>query len=443
MKRFELLGSEMFFLLLFNLTATGNNFPERVSVPLEMNSNSGVNYSPRDAGYQKALSGPVIIDASRYPTLKAAFEAVPEGGGLVIIPPGEYEITEPLVLTKDNTHVRGSGPSTHIINRNENGEPGLIVRSVNSSDKKTFLWRIQLSDFRVSGNGKSGDGIYLERINELFVSGLLVDHNGRHGINMNFCYENPRINHCNITYNAIAGIFAEGSHDVVMSANQFEENLDALQYINGFNLTMTGNNVDDHLRNGVVIENTYGSVISGNMIEECKGTAVILDRDCYGITVSSNVIADDGGGVELRDAWGCTISANTFVMVFNFSVLVGEKSGRAIISGNNFCNSYIGEGKIKRLEQDPAKTSPELGKDGGTGVILKGTTDIAITGNFFGGLTGEAVKADAACSRLMVTGNIMTELCRLSNDVKTAIDLGGAKESMVKDNTVEKGLIIK
>ena len=54
---------------------------------------------------------------------------------------------------------------------------------------------------------------------------------------------------------------------------------------------MTGNNLDDHLGDGVVIENTYGSVVAGNMIEECKGTAIVLDRDCYGIALSANVIA--------------------------------------------------------------------------------------------------------------------------------------------------------
>jgi hypothetical protein len=48
------------------------------------------------------------------------------------------------------------------------------------------------------------------------------------------------------------------------------------------------------------------------MIEECSGTAVILDRDCYGITLSANVIAHHlEGGIDLRDALGCAVSANT------------------------------------------------------------------------------------------------------------------------------------
>ena len=78
---------------------------------------------------------------------------------------------------------------------------------------------------------------------------------------------------------------------------------------------MTGNGMDDHLGHGVVIENTYGSVVAGNMIEECEGTAIILDRDCYGITLCANVIAHNGGGVDLRDAHGCAVSANTFVLL--------------------------------------------------------------------------------------------------------------------------------
>ncbi|GIS58662.1 MAG: hypothetical protein CM1200mP2_08870 [Planctomycetaceae bacterium] len=70
------------------------------------------------------------------------------------------------------------------------------------------------------------------------------------------------------------GLNLIGCHDIVVSSNQFEENNDALSCTDGFNLCLTGNCLDDHLRHGVIIENTYGSVLSGNMIEECQGYAV-------------------------------------------------------------------------------------------------------------------------------------------------------------------------
>ena len=91
------------------------------------------------------------------------------------------------------------------------------------------------------------------------------------------------------------------------------------------------------------------------MIEECQGTAVVLDRDCHGITVSANVIAHNfGGGVDLRDAWGCAISANTFTVDEVRAVVVGPHSGRITITGNNFSDRYIGEGKYRSNSDDPA-----------------------------------------------------------------------------------------
>lgn len=390
----------------------------------------------------------VTIDASKFPTLQAAFDAVPEKGGEVIIPSGVYELTEPLLLTKGETQIKGAGAATHIINRNQNGEPAIIIRSptipnLKSDGTEADIWRVQFCDFRVSGNSKSGDGILLERVNEVYISGLLVDHNGGHGINLTYCLENPRVNHCNVTYNAKAGIYILGCHDIIVSANQFEENQDGLQFIDGFNLTMSGNNIDDHLRHGVVIENTYACVLAGNMIEECNGTAIILDRDCSGITVSANVIAHDlGGGIELRDAWGCSVSANTFVNVYNFSVLIGPNSGRNVITGNSFCNNYFGNGKFG-WKTEPDTNINQMKLNGGTGIILQGTSHITISGNIFGGLSAEAVKADDSCNHILVTGNMMVDLGRRAIGSKTAIDLGSAKGCIIKNNIVEKGLIAK
>ncbi|MFA5245099.1 MAG: right-handed parallel beta-helix repeat-containing protein, partial [Pedobacter sp.] len=240
-----------------------------------------------------AQTAAISIDASKYSTLQQAIDALPAGGGIVNIPPGNYEITKPIIIKTENTRLHGSGGSTHLINKNTSGEPAIIVRS----DKGT-LFRMELSGFRISGNNQSGDGIYMEKVQELMITDMTIDHNGGHGINMKDCTENPRIANCNLNYNIKAGINIDGGHDIVVSGNQFEENQDALRIKDGFNLTMTGNNIDDHLRHGVVVENTYGSIISSNMIEECQGTAIILtapaspaNRFCYGITISANVIA--------------------------------------------------------------------------------------------------------------------------------------------------------
>lgn len=374
---------------------------------------------------------PLTIESSEYSSLQDAIDALPKSGGIVHLAPGDYELSEPLVISTENTRIVGSGMSTHLINKNENGQPAIMVGS-----DKTTQFRVELSNFRISGNTKSGDGIFLEKVQELLITALTIDHNGGNGINMKNCTENPRISLCNITYNGKAGININGGHDIIVSTNQFEENQDALRINDGYNLTMTGNNIDDHLRHGIVVENTYGSVISGNMIEECQGTAIILaapameNKFSYGITISSNIIAHHlGGGLEINGAWGCTVSANTFTLVHDFSILVRAQSQGITITGNNFSNS---NGKLaSRNENNP------FSWDVGTGIRLQDSSDITVSGNFFGGLTDEALKADEFSSRILVVGNIIGEVNLNSEHTKKAIDLGKAYDSLVKDNIIK------
>jgi parallel beta-helix repeat protein len=373
------------------------------------------------------------IDASKFPTLQAALDEVPVSGGIVRIPPGTYELKEPLVVKTGDTRLEGSGAATHLLNRNEAGKPAILIAPAKlDTDPKAELWRIQVANLRISGNPKSGDGIHARKVQEILVQAVAIDHNGGNGIHLDNCYEDPRINDNILTYNAQAGLLITVGHDIVVSGNQFEENQDAIRCIDSFNLCATGNAIDDHLRHGIVIEDTYGSVVSGNMIEECNGTALILDRDCYGITLSSNVIAHHlGGGIDLKDANGCSVSANTFVLCHSFSVRVGPESGRNAITGNVFANTYIGSGKLKRPIREHKNP---LQIDTGSGIILESARDVAITGNTFTGLDTAAVKASGCCTKILVSNNILTDCARSLPEGASWIDLGDALESLRKDN---------
>ena len=322
-----------------------------------------------------------VIYADQYSTIQAAINDLPDKGGLIVLPPGEFEILEPLLITKGDVHLKGSGTSTHIVNKNTNGAPAIQIASDSSSDtsKPKALWRVQISDLRITGNHESGHGILAKNINEIYLTGITVSENGGDGIKLDHCYEDPRISQSLITYNKQTGLNLVGCHDIIVNGNQFEENKDALHCMDGFNLTMTGNNLDDHLGHGVVIENTYGSVLSGNMIEECNGSAIILDRDCYGITLGSNVIAHNGGGIILKDAHGIAVSATSFTLNRTNSIYIGPQSGRITVSGNNFSNSYIGEQRVKRNVDDLEAA----------GITVDGGMNIVIAGNVFAGLQPE------------------------------------------------------
>jgi len=339
-----------------------------------------------------------VVDAAQFPTLQAALDALPAAGGVVRLPPGKFEISEPLLLTTEDVLIEGAGPSTHIVNTNTQGKPALVIRPKDlARNPKAKLWRIQLSNFRLTGNEHSGHGIDATGINEIFIDGLTVSYHGGDGIRLDNCPEDPRVCHSLITYNKQTGLTLLGNHDIVVAANHFEENLDALHCFDGFNLCMTGNNIDDHLRDGVVIENTYGSVLSGNMIEECKGRGVVLDRDAYGITLSANVIAHhQQGGIDLRDAHGCTVSANTFVLVRQRALAIGPDSSRITVTGNTFTNDEIG-GKRKLVKPEPS-----------SGIVLEGTSDLTIAGNTFTGLETKALElVGQPTRRVNFSGNVL------------------------------------
>jgi len=359
-----------------------------------------------------------VIDAGRYVTIQAAINALPDEGGVVHLPPGTFEISEPLKVTKSDVLIEGAGTATHIKNVNTEGKSALILQHPSEGDnRKAELWRIQLSNFRITGNEKSGHGIEANRINEIFIDGVTVSYHGGDGIRLYFCYEDPRICDSLMTYNKKTGLNVIGCHDVVVSANQFEENHDALRFIDGFNLCMTGNNLDDHLGNGVVIENTYGSVVSGNMIEECAGAAIVLDRDCYGIALSANVIAhNSSGGIDLRDAHGCAVSANTFTISGPDALTIGPNSGRITVTGNNFSNSYLGDGKVKRTANDLMAA----------GMVLEGTSDVTVVGNLFSSVRPKALTIKGRPSKGVLFGdNVLVDV---SSDHKKL------DASLVKDN---------
>lgn len=112
------------------------------------------------------------------------------------------------------------------------------------------------------------------------------------------------------------------------------------------------------------------------------------------------MIAHNGAGIDLRDAHGCAVSANTFTLLKTDAIRIGPNSGRITVTGNNFSNSSIGEGQVKRAANDLAAA----------GLVLEGTKDIAVSGNVFSALTTKAVELRSGQSEnLLFSGNVIVD----------------------------------
>jgi parallel beta-helix repeat protein len=172
----------------------------------------------------------------------------------------------------------------------------------------------------------------------------------------------------------------------------------------------------------VVIENTYGSVVSGNMIEECNGTAIEIDRDCYGITLSANVIAHNGAGIDLKDAHDCSVSANTFTIMKSDALRIGPGSGRIAVAGNSFSSSYIGDAKDKRRPDDQEAA----------GMVLSGTTDNAISGNVFSGVKPKALGVEGQTKGVLFASNVLVDTDSDHEKLKQSTVQGNLEDRVVE-----------
>ncbi|MGH7130257.1 MAG: hypothetical protein ACREJB_06280, partial [Planctomycetaceae bacterium] len=91
---------------------------------------------------------------------------------------------------------------------------------------------------------------------------------------------------------------------------------------------------------------------------------------------------------------------------------IGPDSGRITVTGNNFSNSYIGDGKVKRGTNDL----------NAAGMVLEGTSDVAITGNVFAGVRPKAIEFRGEQSRrLVLSGNVFTDATLDAGDTQELV----------------------
>lgn len=294
------------------------------------------------------------LNAGDFPSIQAALDALPSNGGLVRIPAGIYRISEPLRIRLSNVALVGEGRGTVIVNQNRQGEPAILARPAKDPEANP-LWGVTISNMCITGDtaaireagawpeedrflNQGGDGILADHCYNSLFEKLWIVRNRGHGLNLIICYEDPRIQSCVITYNRKSGIRLEGCHDIVVSANQLEENYqEGILAIGCYNLTASGNNIDDHRGPGIVLKSTTCSSLSGNLIEESRGWGLIF-QNSHTNTFSAGTIRNNvpGGGARFSNSSFNVISGCTFEANDSLAVYTDIDSRQNNITGNTF-----------------------------------------------------------------------------------------------------------
>ncbi len=363
---------------------------------------------------QSALSDNAI-NAGNYSSIQEAVSALPDEGGTIFIPAGTYEISEPIIIEKSEVTLIGAGSGTILLNISKEGKNTIELTGQEGEGKS--IWRVQVSNMHLKGNANCGHAIFASYVDEIFLSEMWIDHHGKTGLHLYHCTENPRISDNNIAYNKENGVFIDGCHDVVISANEMEENGIGIYLQNVWNATITGNNIDDHIQYCIYCDKVLGSIITANMLENSNDVCMLIDEGCSGITVTGNILRRPGD-LRIKGTRGITITGNTFEMTDGNSIEV-ENSNLITISGN-----IISDG-------GPIESNQVYG------MVLKDVYDVTIGGNtIVKPLEGGIYVLGDKNQYLNITGNTIKNPSIKSPSKFSGIFVQNTSHSIISNNVV-------
>jgi hypothetical protein len=244
--------------------------------------------------------------------------------------------------------------------------------------------------------------------------GLFLDHVNLHQTNVTGCH---------ISYNLGGGIVAAGGEvrNLHVGSCDIEANHDenGPPSANIF-LDSTGGSIAEVAITGCTIQHTHKAPGSANIrIFGAGKDPSLLRREGREhtreghVTIVGNVFSDVQVNLEIRQARGVTVSANTFWEGFAHDLLV-EDSQNVVITGNNF-------------DRNPRYLVNGNGLAEKNGVLLRRVADSAFSGNVVVGVHGQEAAVDVEDgTRLRITDNSILDsdghalrLTRLSRSLVT------------------------
>ena len=365
----------------------------------------------------------------------AALQKLVDTQGSVRLPKGRYRLTKTVTIDLAKTGyasisgdgtaqiiMAGSGPALRFV--------GTHGKSADPWNFKPQVWQNErapaVTGIEIAGAHAEADGIEATGTMQLTVQQVLI-RECRHAIRLTKSNRNVIISACNLYHNSGIGVFYD-------DVNLHQSNIvgSHISYNGGGGIVSRGGNVRNlqigtcdieynHAPKGkpaanVELDSTGGSIgevtITGCTIQHTNKAPDSANIRILGagkdeslvrrggrpttregnVTITGNVFSDVQVNVEIKNARGVTVSANTFWEGFTHDILV-EDSSNIVISGNNFDRNprYLVNGN------DLAEKN---------GVVLRRIVDSSFSDNLVSGVHGRDAAVDVTdCSRLRITNN--------------------------------------
>lgn len=193
--------------------------------------------------------------------INQAITDLPAGGGSILLLDGTFTIAAPIVISKSNVALIGSGRATRI-------ETTADISMIFADTKTGIL----LSRFWLYGAGAGNNlngGIYFDTVTSSQITNLWIEHMGDVGILFFTNNERILIKGNEIT-DCLGGIGASTIGRFIISNNNIHGNSGTGIYFFWTSDTLIVNNIiRENGGNGIyIISNTFYNVISNNVIED-------------------------------------------------------------------------------------------------------------------------------------------------------------------------------
>lgn len=237
--------------------------------------------------------------------INAAIQALPSGGGEIVILDGTYNISATILVNRDNVSLIGNGRNTQLKrNWNSNNDEGIVTLNADyCSIKEIYFYGTSSTSYN--------HNIYVKYSNYCII-------------NNNYIYSGPScILLTNSQYNTISSNNCPGYNKIIL--------------INTSSFNIIGDNIVNQIETNT---NSNFNIISNNKSIGSSSAIIILSANN---TITGNNFSNGSTGIRLWDnATNNLVSGNTFCNN-NYGISLSNHSNNNTVIGN-ICNDNNREG---------------------------------------------------------------------------------------------------